>query len=118
MIAKFIGDVETRWKNKPRKMQLLKPLLYQDKTGKHWVASKGAIVDGASIPRFLWSFIGSPFSGKYRRASVIHDVYCVTKSEPHKAVHLMFYEAMRTDKVNYLKAKMMYYAVKLGGPKW
>jgi len=116
--AKFMGDVATRWLNGTRKMKLLKPVLFQDKTGKQWVAPKGAIVDGASIPRFFWRFIGSPFSGKYRRASVIHDVYCVTKSEPYKEVHKMFYQAMRVDKVNYFKAKAMYFAVRIGGPKW
>jgi len=115
---KFIGDVMTKWLNSSRKMQLLEPLSYLDKNGKHWKAKKGAIVDGASIPRFVWSIIGSPFSGKYRRSSVIHDVYCQTKSEPHKQVHKMFYQAMRVDKVSYFKAKAMYFAVKIGGPKW
>jgi len=118
MKAKFIGDVFTRWLNGNRKMQLLKPLLFQDKSGKHWIAKKGAIIDGASIPRFFWRFIGSPFSGKYRRSSVIHDFYYVTKSEPRKQVDKMFYQAMRVDNVNYFKAKAMYFAVRIGGPKW
>ncbi|MGL1956294.1 MAG: DUF1353 domain-containing protein [Colwellia sp.] len=118
MKAKFIGDVVTKWLVFSRKMQLLKPFLFQDKAGKQWKVKKGAIVDGASIPRLVWSFIGSPFSGKYRRASVIHDVYCQTKSEPHKLVHKMFYQAMRVDKVNYFKAKAMYFAIRIGGPKW
>lgn len=118
MKAKFIGDVVALWLNGSRKMKLLKPVCYQDKTGKKWKAKKGDIVDGASIPRFFWAFIGSPFSGKYRRSSVIHDVYCVSKSEPYKEVHKMFYHAMRADKVNYFKAKAMYFAVRVGGPKW
>jgi len=116
--AKFIGEVVTKWLNGSRKMQLLESLSYQDKTGKKWKAQKGSIVDGASIPRAFWLFIGSPFSGKYRRSSVVHDVYCKTKTEPHKQVHEMFYQAMRTDGVGYFKAKTMYFAVKLGGPKW
>ena len=118
MTAKFIGDVRVNWLNDSREMQLLTTVLFQDKKGKHWVAPRGAIVDGASIPRFFWSFIGSPFSGKYRNASVIHDVYCVTKSEPRKAVNKMFYEAMRVEGVGRIKAKLMYYAVKVGAPRW
>jgi hypothetical protein len=30
----------------------------------------------------------------------------------------MFYDAMRLDGVGFFKAKTMYFAVKLGGPKW
>lgn len=114
----FNGDVFVKWLKGSRKMELLLDVSYQDKKGKTWFAPTGSIVDGASIPRVCWTLIGSPFSGKYRRSSVIHDVYCKTKSEPHKQAHKMFYEAMRTDKVNYFKAKAMYFAVKIGGPKW
>jgi hypothetical protein len=119
MKAQFFGEVLTTWLNKSRKMRLLQTLSYQDKHRKKWTAKKGAIVDGASIPRVFWFFVGSPFSGKYRRSSVIHDVYYTTKSEPRKQVDLMFYQAMRTDGVNYFKAKMMYFGVRLGGGfKW
>jgi len=70
------------------------------------------------VYRAFWLFIGSPFVGKYRRASVVHDVYYGTKSEPRKQVDKMFYQAMRVDKVNYFKAKAMYYAVRVGGKRW
>lgn len=116
--GKFFGEVVTSWLNNSRKMRLLKTVSYQDKNGKKWLAKKGAIIDGASIPRPFWFFIGSPFSGKYRRSSVIHDVFCTKRTEPHKQVHKMFFEAMRVDKVNYFKAKAMYFAVKIAGPKW
>ncbi|MCJ8320426.1 MAG: DUF1353 domain-containing protein [Colwellia sp.] len=117
-MAEFVGDVKVSWLKDPRKMQLLDAFQYQDKKGIKWDAPIDSVIDGASIPRFFWRFIGSPFIGKYRRASVIHDVYCVTKSSPHKQVHRMFYEAMRVDGVSYFKAKAMYLAVKVGGPKW
>jgi len=29
--------------------------------------------DGASIPRFIWPFVGSPWSGDYVQAAVLHD---------------------------------------------
>ncbi len=118
-MARFIGDVKTLWlKGSLRKMELISRVQFIDKQGIEWEAPKGSIIDGASIPRFFWRFIGSPFVGHYRRASVVHDVYCVTKSRPHKQVHKMFYEAMRVDGVGYIKAKVMYIAVRLGGPKW
>ena len=33
----------------------------------------GMLTDGASIPRFFWRLIGSPFTGPYRRAAIFHD---------------------------------------------
>ncbi len=119
MLASFIGDVQVLWlANEPRKMRLTEAFQFKDENGVEWNAPIGSIIDGASIPKTFWRVIGSPFVGRYRRASVIHDVYCVTKSRPHKQVHKMFYEAMRIDGVGYFKAKAMYLAVKVGGPKW
>jgi len=117
--TRFIGDVVTQWlKGAKRLMKLQQKFIFVDENGFQWIAPQGSIIDGASIPRIAWFFIGSPFVGNYRRASVVHDVYCVTKSKPHKEVHKMFYQAMRCDGVNYFKAKAMYFAVKLGGPTW
>jgi Protein of unknown function (DUF1353) len=115
----FIGEVFTCWlPREPRKMKLTQDFSFVDKRGVTWLAPAGSIIDGASIPRAFWHVIGSPFFGHYRRASVIHDVYCVTKSRPHKQVHRMFYEAIKADGVGKYKAKAMYYALKIGAPKW
>lgn len=116
-MSTFEGEALTRWLPK-REMQLLENFVFIDSKGVRWLAPINSIVDGSSIPRLFWTVIGSPFVGKHRRASIIHDVYCQTKTTPHKQVHKMFYEAMRCDGVNYFKAKVMYFAVKLGGPKW
>ena len=113
----FVGDVIVKWLSS-REMQLLEKVIFIDDNQKEWVAPLGSVIDGASIPRVFWSLIGSPFSGKYRRASVLHDVYCESKTETRAATNKMFYEAMRLDGVNYIKAKTMYLAVKLGAPRW
>jgi hypothetical protein len=115
----FYGAVVTEWiAGEKRRMKLIKEFSFVDGSGKKWTAPANSIIDGASTPRFFWRVIGSPFIGLFRRASVIHDVYCVTKSEPYKKVHKMFYNAMRADGVSKGKAKTMYWAVKFGGPKW
>lgn len=117
--GRFIGAVVTGWVlGSNRLMQLKADFTFIDVNGVEWLAPKGSLIDGASIPRVFWVFIGSPFVGKYREASVVHDVYCKTKSRPHKEVHKMFYNAMRANDVGYIKAKAMYFAVRLGGPKW
>ncbi|CAM9539752.1 unnamed protein product, partial [Chrysoparadoxa australica] len=119
----FRGEVETRWlkhEGKDREMQLLKDFGFKDKKQGNmmWVAPRGSIIDGASIPPFLWSFVGTPFVGDYRRATVLHDIACKEQSMSHKLVHRMFFNAMRCDGVGHLRAWVMYKAVQVGGPKW
>ncbi len=116
--AKFTNTVKVEWLEDGRFMRLLETVDFIDSQGKRWTARKGSVIDGASIPRFAWRVIGSPFVGKYRRASVIHDVYCVNRSQPAQAVHDMFREAMLADGVSKTKAFAMYQAVDKFGPRW
>jgi hypothetical protein len=99
-------------------MKLLAAFVFVDQNGTRWEANIGDKIDGASIPPFLWSIVGSPYVGDYRRASVIHDVYCKSKTRPSKDVHRMFYEAMRADGVPEDQALEFYAAVRLFGGHW
>lgn len=99
-----------------RKKISLEEITFVDSEGVPWIAPANIEVDGASIPRFFWRAIGGPFSGKYLAASIIHDYFCVTKSRSSKRVHRMFFECMLHCEVPWLKAKMMYLAVRIGGP--
>ena len=116
--AKFKGNVTVKWRKDGITMKLLQDFSFRDSKGKTWKAPAGSIVNGASIPRILWSTVGSPFTGRYRRASVVHDVACQQRTRPWKATHTMFYEAMLADKTLKSKAKQMYRAVMLFGPRW
>jgi len=68
--------------------------------------AEGETVNGASIPQPLWSLVGSPWTGKYREASVIHDYYCDVRIEPWPAVHRMFYYAMLANGVTFRRGRM------------
>jgi len=120
--GQFEGDVVTWWLKEPnrsdRTMQLVKPFAYVDPAGRRWSAEAGRQINGASIPAALWNTVGPPYVGDYRRATVLHDVACEDKTEPHEAVHLMFYYAMRCDGVGRAKSTLMYEAVRRYGPKW
>jgi hypothetical protein len=94
------------------------PLTYTDPACRKWIAPANSVVDGASIPQWAWSIIGGPFEGKYRDASVIHDVACDEKKAHWQDVHLTFYNAMLTNGVEIVKAKIMYAAVYYFGPRW
>lgn len=116
--GQFVGALDLRMLPNGRGAQLLNDFGYIDPAGKHWIAPKNTVVDGASIPRPLWSLIGSPWTGKYREASVIHDYYCVTKDESWESVHKTFYTAMLANHVDETQAKIMYAAVYRFGPRW
>ena len=116
--GRYIGTVQAEWNLDGRRMSLLAPFEYVDAKNERWVVPKGAVIDGASIPRFAWSFIGGPFEGRYRDASVIHDSACNEKKRPWNLVHENFYWAMLTSGVEATKAKIMYAAVYHFGPRW
>jgi hypothetical protein len=114
----FNGEPVTRWNPDGRTMTLLNELRYTDPQGFTWVAPAGSEVDGASIPRYLWSIMGGPFEGKYRKASVLHDVAYGQKNRPWQDCDRMFYYAMRCGGVSAVEAKTMYYALYRFGNHW
>ncbi len=99
-------------------MTLLSELRYTDPKGVVWIAPAGSKIDGASIPRSLWSFMGGPFEGRYRNASVLHDVAYDEHSRPWQDADRMFYNAMRCSGVGALEAKTMYYSLVRFGRHW
>jgi len=114
----FNGEPVTKWNPDGRTMTLLTELRYTDPKGNIWVAPIGSIVDGASIPRYLWSIMGGPFEGRYRNASVLHDVAYGNRKRPWQDCDRMFYYAMRCSGVSAVEAKTMYYALYRFGNHW
>jgi hypothetical protein len=114
----FDGTPVTKWNPDGRTMTLLTELRYTDPQGEVWVAPIGSQVDGASIPRYLWSVMGGPFEGKYRNASVLHDVAYGERKRPWQDCDRMFYNAMRCSGVGVTEAKTMYYALYRFGNHW
>ncbi|PZR77290.1 MAG: hypothetical protein DLM73_00030 [Chthoniobacterales bacterium] len=114
----YSGPIDTRWDADGRTMTLLNELHYTDPKGVVWIAPAGSVIDGASIPRALWSFMGGPFEGRYRNASVLHDVAYDQKSRPPAETDRMFYNAMRCSGVGVVEAKTMYYALFRHGHHW
>lgn len=114
----YSGAPETRWDTDGRSMTLLSELRYTGPDGQVWIAPAGAVVDGASIPRSCWSLMGGPFEGKYRNASVLHDVAYDDKKRPWQDCDRMFYNAMRCSGVGVVEAKTMYYALYKFGHHW
>ncbi len=114
----YSGYVEARWEMDGRTMTLLRDLSYTDPQGMVWTAPAGSKVDGASIPKSLWSIMGGPFEGKYRNASVLHDVAYDQQKLPWQDCDRMFYNAMRCSGVSAVEAGTMYYSLYKFGRHW
>ena len=84
---------------------------FSDPNGFSWTTPKGHTVNGASIPRWAWTIIGSPFTGPYFPASVIHDHYVCERTRTAHDTHRNFYYGMRANGVPWAKAQAMYWAV-------
>jgi hypothetical protein len=109
--------VEVGWLPGGRGMVLRKDVVFVDPECRKWVADEGEIIDGLSVPRFLWR-IQPPFVGRAREASVIHDSACVKKERPSPMVHWVFWCAMRTRGVHPVVAFTRWAAVRVFGPRF
>jgi hypothetical protein len=116
--GKFSGNPITEWlideKSGDRDMRLVEKFSYTDPDGRVWDAPKGSIINGASIPRPLWSTVGNPYTDDYRRASVVHDVACGTPGVDRKEADEMFHYACLAGGCGLLQARILYIGVRLG----
>lgn len=100
------------------KCTLKNKLRFTDSAKVDWEAKAGLKTDGASIPTIFQPFVGQPFKDSFIKAAVIHDHYCKNRVRPWRQTHKVFYEGLIDQGVSKAKAKIMYFAVYLGGPKW
>lgn len=99
---------------------------FVDAFGSRWTAPVGTATDGASIPGPFEVVVGDADSPEFREATAIHDAYCgrgnekllVYQSRPWRQVHRAFYDALIVNGVGQFRAKVMFVAVYLGGPRW
>ncbi len=77
---------------------------------------KGFVTDFASIPRVLWSVVGAPAEGKYRKAAVIHDYLYRTPGKATRAqADAVLNEAMIVCGVGRWTRWTIYAGVRVGG---
>lgn len=108
--GEFLGKGE--WK-------LTKPFVYNSKRFGKIVVPEGFVINGASIPRFLWSIIGSPWSGRYAKGSGIHDWVYYDQTFTRKECDEIFLEIMVLDKVPAWKRFVIFRALRIfGGFAW
>lgn len=111
----FSKPVQTQWDDDDEHMTVLIALTYLDPRDRVWSVPVGFKTDGASIPPFLWSFIGSPFNGHYRLPALFHDAAYGTPGVKRAEADRMFFDAMREEGVGLVKALLMWAGVRIGG---
>ena len=100
-----------------RKVRVVESFSYDvgKKGGSTIYVPAGFVSDGATIPRFAWPIIGSPLTGKYRAAAILHDYLYYTAKYPRKRCDEIFLEAMTVLKVNKVKRTIIFWAVRFFG---
>lgn len=101
-------------------------LEFVDGARRKWVADTRTLTDGASIPPIFIPLVGDPRSPEFTNAAAVHDAYCGIGNEDGPAyhadtwqnVHRMFYDTLIVGGTPEIKAKVMFAAVWLGGPRW
>lgn len=104
------------------------PLTFTDSSGRTWTAPRGTLTDGASVPRYALAVSDGRFDEKFLKAAVVHDAYCQDinkdrcpeqyRTKPWKDVHRMFYDGCLAGRTPEMRAKIMFAAVWLFGPRW
>lgn len=117
----FSGDPVTKWLTDPErpdsKMRLLEPFSFRDPRGRVWGVPSQAVVNGASIPRALWTLVGAPYTGNYRRASIVHDIACEETGGDYArrlAADKMFYHACLSGGCSLRESILLYIGVRIG----
>lgn len=118
--AQFVGDLvlEPAGCTQTGKCNVRNKLRFTDSNKLVWETDDGEPTDGATIPPIFQPIVGKPFEESFLKAAIIHDHYCVRHVRPWRATHRVSYEGLIDQGVPQSKAKLMYYAVYLGGPKW
>ncbi|WP_088623525.1 DUF1353 domain-containing protein [Oceanicola sp. 22II-s10i] len=122
-----LSNEEVRLPGRPyRFYPISRRLNFVDGSGRPWVAPVGTLTDGASIPVMFASIVGSPTSPEFVNAAALHDAMCGIgntelpgfHSATWESTHRMFYDALRVGGTDEKRAKIMFAAVYLGGPRW
>ena len=100
-----------------RTMKIAQEFSFTDPAGKTWRAPEDSCINGASIPRALWTIVGSPYTGDYRRASVVHDVArkeAGSDKKKRRAADRMFFHACRAGGCSIRQSMVLYLGVRVG----
>jgi len=111
----FVHELEVRQdRNDGDFWYLTHPFTYRTGTGERITVPRGTRTDFASIPRPLWSLVGSPV-GHYTQAAVLHDALYQTGATTRRRADALLYEAMGCLDVRPTQRWAIWAGVRIGG---
>jgi hypothetical protein len=113
VVLEVLDDIEL-----DHKLRLLEDFSFRDATGRVWLAPRGGVIDGTSLPRALRLLPGIPPETEFRKASVLHDYHSRARLESWKEVRRMLHSASLHEGLGPTEAKLLYAAVYAGGWRW
>ncbi|MCK5941814.1 MAG: DUF1353 domain-containing protein [Planctomycetes bacterium] len=123
--GRFDGHPQLRGVGDGHEFQLLTPFTFVDRTGVAWTAARfddGPWTwNGASIPRSVWSFIGSPFKGCHQYPSILHDYLYQRRGLgrfSREQVDRIYYESLRAAGAGAVNASVQHFALRAFGVRW
>jgi len=100
--------------NKGKNRVVLEDYSYQNDKYKI-TALQGFNTNGASIPKFFWSALSSPYYGSLVYAATLHDALYTKEALPRKECDKLLKEMAIEAGYNKIKANLIYFAVRLFG---
>lgn len=91
--------------------ELNEPLVYVSEHGKRFEVPRGFLCDLASIPRLPLTYLLFKRADTHR-AGVLHDYLCRSKRVRRATADALFLEALRSDGVGAIRARIMWAAVR------
>lgn len=92
-VGRFEGEPRVEFLHGGTLVRLLDDFVYHDADARRWVAPKGLVSDGASIPRVVWSVIGPPIGAPYFNAGLLHDARYRLADCEKKVADLLLWDA-------------------------
>lgn len=114
----MFSELATEVSDNGKRRVLLKDLVYEN--SKYVITIKaGFETDGASIPKFLWSVISSPFYGPIIYGAIVHDGLYTAMKLSRKESDGLLKEMNLESGYNKVKAMLVYSGVRVfGGSHW
>jgi len=107
-------DLKFKVVNKGKNRVVLEDYSYQNDKYKI-TALPGFNTNGASIPKFFWSALSSPYYGALVYAATLHDALYTKEALPRKECDKLLREMALKKGYNPTKANLVYVAVRLFG---
>jgi hypothetical protein len=119
-IGEFQGRVIVEWLDDPfvPTMRLVEPFAFRQPDEKVWAVTGRHIIKGTGFPPLFRDHFGQPFTGGFRKSSIVYDYVTQKMMQPWDDAQHMFRDASIAEGVAQTEAKAMYMLLRAQGSRW